>query len=133
VQQCLDECAPQCIGIGVAGEAVLQLGTRVGRVTQQQRAAHGGRPQSVVAAEQGGQRLPKLLRLEGPVLKERELPAIERLAELGIVVRECESRQQVDGEAGAERVEARRLAGGLRGGDRQDRTDPVGTPVEPLE
>jgi len=74
-----------------------------------------------------------LLGLERAVLEERELPAVERFAEFRIFVRERESRQQVGGEAGAERVEACRLAGGLGCRDRQHGANSVGTPVEALE
>ena len=74
-----------------------------------------------------------MFRLERAVLEERQLPAIERFAELGVVVREREAREQIGGEAGAEGVEPRRLAGGLRRRDREHGPDSVRTPVESLE
>ena len=88
---------------------------------------------AVAAAEQRGKRLSELLRLERAVLEERQLPAVERFAELRVFVREREARQEICGEAGAEGVEPRRLAGGLRRGDRKHGADSVGAPVEALE
>ena len=90
MQQRLDEGAAHDVRIGVAAQAVLQLRAGARSLAEQDRPAHGGGPQAVVAAEERGERLAELLRLERPVLEERELPAVERLAELGIVVRAAE-------------------------------------------
>ena len=74
-----------------------------------------------------------MLRLERAVLEERQLPAVERLTELRVLVCKREAREEIGGEGGAERVEPRRLTGGLRCGDRHHGTNPVRAPVQSLE
>src|SRR5439155_17499112 len=133
VHQSLDERAPNDIGFRIACEPVLQLCTGTRRIAEKDRAADRGGPKSGIAAEQRSERLAQLLRLERPVLEERQLPAVERFAELRVVVGEREPGQKIGREAGAEGIEPRRFAGGLRRGNRQDGTDSVGSPVEALE
>ena len=67
------------------------------------------------------------------MLEERELPAVERLGEGRVAVREPEPHEQLGGERRAELVEPGRLAGRLRRGDREDGPDAVGPSVERLE
>ena len=100
---------------------------------EQHGCAHRGGPQPAVASEQAGQRLAHLRAAERLLREQRQLPAIERLAELAILVGEREPLAQVGGELRANLVEPRRLATRLRGRDRKDRRDPQGTEVEPLE
>src|SRR5205807_5944241 len=83
-------------------------------LAEQDRAADDRSPQSVHPAEQRDERLAQLLGRERAVLEERELPPVERLAEIGILVGGSEPRQQVGGDRTPERVEPRRLARRLR-------------------
>ena len=91
------------------------------------------RAQGPRLAEQRAERGPELLGAEGVVLEERELPPVERLRERGVAVGVAERREHVDGDRRAEAVESRRLAGRLRGRDREHGADPVRAPVERLE
>ena len=102
-------------------------------LAEQHRRPHRGRPQPVGPAEQRGQRLAQLLRAERLVREQRQLPAVERLRELRILLGPPEPREQVRGEPRAEGVEPRRLARWLGRGDRQHRADRQRPPVEPLE
>src|SRR5207245_5763938 len=65
--------------------------------------------------------------------EEAQLPAIERLAELGVLVGDGEPLAQVAGEAASEAVEPCGLAVRLRSGDREHRPDAVRPPVQALE
>src|SRR5205085_9651683 len=103
------------------------------RLAEEYRAPQRRRRQSVAAPEQRCERLPELLRAERVGLEERELPAVERLAEIRIAVDAGQPRQQLPGERRPHRVQANRLARGARRRDRQDGPDPVRAPVEPLE
>src|SRR5206468_7385353 len=86
VQQRLNKSAPHHVRIGIAGQTVKELRATARRLTEQDGAADSRRPEPFVPGEQGGQRLPQLLRLERAVLKERELPPVDRLTELWIVI-----------------------------------------------
>lgn len=57
MQQRLDERAADDIRVGIARQAVLQLGAGSGCLAEQDRAANGRGPQAVVVAEESGQRL----------------------------------------------------------------------------
>ena len=100
----------------------------VARVTEQD-----GRPELPRLTEQRGQGATQLLRPKGLVLEERELPAVERLRQRNVGVRERKPRDELTRQLGAERVEPRRLARRLRRSDRQRGPDAERTPVEPLE
>src|SRR5205085_12095110 len=65
------------------------------RLAEEDRAPQRRRRQSVAAAEQRCERLPELLRPERVGLEERELPAVERLAEIRIAVHAGQPCQQV--------------------------------------
>ena len=75
----------------------------------------------------------ELLAAERVVLEERELPAVERVAELRVLVGERKQRPQLLRDGGAEGVQPRGLPGRRGRGDLQDGTDTVRTPVEPFE
>jgi hypothetical protein len=75
----------------------------------------------------------QLLAAERLRLEERQLPAVEGVAQLRVLVCGGKTDAQVARHRGAEGIEARRLAGRGCRGDRQHRTDPVRSPVEPLE
>ena len=90
-------------------------------------------PTRPILFEERGHSTAKLLGLEGLVLEERELPAVERLGEGRVAVREPEPHEQLGGERRAELVEPGRLSGRLRRGDREDGPDAVGPSVERLE
>ena len=102
-------------------------------LAEQHRRPHRRRPHAVRAAEQRGQRLAELLLARRACLEERELPPVERLAEVRVLVCEREPLEQLAGEPPAERIEARRVPVRLRGRDRQHGLDPERPPVEPLE
>ena len=68
----------------------------------------------------------------GSDCEQRQLPAVERLAETLVVV-ESGAARGGRRQPAAELVQARRLARRLGGGDRQHRADAVRTPVEALE
>src|SRR5207245_3502325 len=97
-------------------------------LAEQRGGAHAGGPGPVAVTERGLERVAELLGAERVVLEERELPAVERVAEPCVVVGEREQRAQLDGDGGAEGVEPRRFAGWRGRGDRQDRADPVRAP-----
>src|SRR5207244_4215596 len=101
----LDERAANEIGVRIAGQARLSVSAFASVFAEQDRAAYDGRPQPVRASEQRDERLPQLLCAERAVLEQRELPAVERLAEIGIVVRRREPRTKVGRECAAEGVE----------------------------
>ncbi len=86
-------------------------------LAEEQRRAQRRRPQPVGAAEQRGQRLAQLLGAERLVLEEGQLPAVERLAELGVGVRRRRAarRGRPRGAPGTRRAgSARRRAGSPR-------------------
>src|SRR5918994_3729312 len=102
-------------------------------VAEQHRRAHRRGPHAVHPAEQGRQRFAQLLLAGRARLEERELPAVERLAEVWVLVRERQALEQLGREPAAERVETRRLAPRLCSGDRQHGLDPERPPVDALE
>ena len=141
VRKGLDEAPPDRL-LGAAARTLApneptqrlqQRGAVATRLPEQHRRAHRGGPEAVGPAEQRRERLPQLLGAERLGLEQRQLPAIERLAELRILVGGDQARAEVGREPAAEGVEARRLAARLGGRDRQDGTDPVRAPVQPLE
>jgi hypothetical protein len=66
-------------------------------------------------------------------LEERQLPAVESVAETRVVVGYGEANPHVARHRCAEGIEPRRLARWSGRRDRQNRADPVRPPVEPLE
>src|SRR5437667_12866428 len=90
---------------------------------QQDGRAQRGGPGPTLAAEQTGERLAHLGRAERLLGEERQLPAVERLAELAILVGEDQPLEQVGRELGTQLVEPGRITPRLRGGDRQERRD----------
>src|SRR5260221_213328 len=118
---------------GRLAEALDEVGALLRGLAEERRGAHAGGPGAVAVAERGSERVAELLRAKRVVLEERELPAVQRVAEAGVLVGEREQRAELDGDGGAEGVEARRLAGRRGRGDRQHRADAVGPPVEALE
>ena len=74
--------------------------------------------------------LPGAERLVG---EERELPAVERLAELAVLVGERQPLAELGGDAGSNRVEPDSIAERLRRRDREQRRDSQGPEVEPFE
>src|SRR5581483_8872164 len=137
VQERLDEGAAEGIADGsaraVRTERLEQRCTLLRRLPEEDRGAHRGCPRAVVATEERGERIPYLPRPERPVGEERELPAVERLGEPAVFVRERQALAEICGETPADRVETCRLTARLRGGDRQQRRDAKGPEVEPLE
>src|SRR4029079_7296442 len=97
----------------VFAELPEQLAAVARRLAEQDGTPHRGRPRSVAAAEQRGKRRTKLLDAKRVVLEERQLPAVESLSELRVLVRGEETGAQLAGKPAAERVQARRLAGRL--------------------
>src|SRR5207248_8645914 len=87
------------------------------RLAEQQRRSERRGPEAVGSAEQGRQRLAELLRAERLGREERQLPAIECLGKLRVLVRDRDPLEQVGGELAAERVEPRGLPRRLRRGD----------------
>ena len=85
---------------------------------------HRRRPEPVRPAEQGGERLPEPLRAERVVLEQRQLPALKRLAELGVVLGLGQPLEQVGRQLPAPGVEPGRLPRGLGRGDAEQRPDP---------
>src|SRR5581483_14543 len=137
VQERLDERAANGVA-SVAAEALRaqclrKLAPLTALVGEEHRRPHRRRPGSAVAAEQAGDLLAYLRRAEGLLGEERELPAVERLAELTIVVGHGELLAQVGGELRAQLVEARRLAARLARGDGKQWGDAERPEVEPLE
>ena len=74
----------------IPGELRLHVRTLACVLAEQNRSADDGRPESVGAAEQRDQRFAQLLGSERSILKQREFPAVERLAEIGILVGSAE-------------------------------------------
>ena len=107
----LDERAAEKLGVGRAlAQAVEQAGALLAGVTEQDGGAKGGCERSVLAGEQRRERLPARVVTLGSVLEERELPPVDRLAELGVVLGERKPLAQIAGKARTELVQARRLA-----------------------
>src|SRR4029079_217662 len=102
-------------------------------LAEQEGGSNGRRPEAVRAAEQRHQRLAQLFRTEGLGREERELPAVERLGEVGVFVRVRDPLEQIAGEVAAEGVETRGLTWRLGRRDRQPRADAARTPGEPVE
>src|SRR5947208_1798845 len=100
---------------------------------QQGGAAHRGRPHPVSFAEHSFERMAQLLPAERLRLEERQLPAVEGVAEADVVVGRAEPDAHVARHRGAERVESGRLARRRGRRDREDGSNPVRAPVEPLE
>src|SRR5204862_5524938 len=104
---------------GAVGREIAQTPVDVGALAsvrpEQRSGAHRRGPETVVPTECRGQRRAQLLRAERVDLEERQLPAVERLRELVIVLDDAELRQQLRRDAAAGAVETRRLAGRLRG------------------
>src|SRR5439155_7752261 len=94
---------------------------------------HRGGPGSVALPERCLERVAELLAAEGLRLEERQLPAVESVAEVRVVVGGAEADPHVACHRGAEGVETRRLARRSGRRDRQHRADPVRPPVEPFE
>src|SRR5664279_4891613 len=69
-------------------EALDEIGALLRRLAEQCGGAHARGPGAVAVAERGAQGLPQLLGPKRIVLEERELPAVERVAEPGVVVGE---------------------------------------------
>src|SRR5215211_4284398 len=134
VHQHLDERPPDGVRTGSFGAEVRQELSWLARgLAQQYGGTHGSGPHPVRPAEQSDERAAQLVVPERRVLEARELPAVERVRELRVCVREREAGPQLRGELRAEGIEPRRLAGRLRRGDRQHRPNPKRPPVEPLE
>src|SRR5947207_8911220 len=127
VEQDCDEQSPDEVG-GCSREALGQLGALRRRLAEQRRRPHAGRPNTVALAERGVERMPQLLAPERLVLEERELPAVERVAQPRVVVDDGERGDQLRGHLSSEGIEPRRLTGRRGRGDRQHRTDPVRPP-----
>ena len=106
-----------------AGDQLAALGVLSPSSTAARIAAAQSPP---AAAEQARDRLAQLAGAERLVGEERELPAVERLAELAVVVGEREPLAQVGGELRAKLVETCRLAARLGRRDRQQRCDRSG-------
>ena len=73
---------------------------------------HRGRPRAFVAAEERLEASRSSSARIGTVVEERELPALERLEQIGVRGRLGQPCLERSGEPGAERVEPRRLARG---------------------
>src|SRR5215218_6675854 len=84
------------------------------RLAEEHRRTHRGSPVAVASAQQKRERLAQLFRAKRVRLEERELPPIEGLAELEVLVCREEPAAQLGGEAPAELVQPRRLAVRLR-------------------
>src|SRR5581483_6457131 len=98
---------------------------------------HGGphrrSPPAGVAAEQAVDGLANLSGAERLLGEQRQLPAVEGLAELAILVCQREPRTELGGQCGTRLVEANRLAARLRRRDREQRSDAERSEVQPLE
>ena len=127
-----DEEPPQQLGAGLA-QLRREVGTLGRSGAEEDGTAHPGRPGSVACPERGIERMAELLAAERLRLEERQLPAVESLAEVRVVVGGAEADPHVAGHRGAERIEPRGLARRSRRRDRQHGTDPVRPPVEALE
>src|SRR5213076_609885 len=74
-------------------------------------------PRSVAGTEERDERLAELGRAERLVGEQRQLPAVERLAEIAVFVGELKPLANLGRELAAERVQTRSLAPRLRGRD----------------
>ena len=106
----------------------MEGGARSGVVFEEDR-----RPKRPGRAEERGKRCPHLLGPERLVLEQCKLPAVERLGEVGVAVREHQASMELDGQRAAKLVESGRLPGRGGRGDRQHRSDPERPAVESLE
>src|SRR5207248_11615068 len=91
-------------------QALELVGPVAGGLSQQERPADGSCPEAVGPAQQGGERLAQLLGTKGLVREQRQLPPVERLGKVRIVVGRRYPCQYVGGKLAAERVEPRWLA-----------------------
>ena len=102
VQQRLDESTAKRVAGGsacvLAGEGSEQLDAVLAVLLQQHRGAHRGGPGAVAVPEERGERVLDLARAERLVGEQRELPAVERLAELAILVGERKPFAQIGGD-----------------------------------
>ena len=71
-----------------------EVGALRRRLAEQRGAAHRRGPRAVAVAERGLERMAELLAAERIGLEERELPAVERVAEARVVVRDGEADPQ---------------------------------------
>src|SRR5437588_134829 len=92
VQEDPDERASEhvCGRVAPPAQLVQQVGALAAVLAEQDRGAKGRRPKSVLPAERGAERRAQLLASERLRLEDRELPAVERLAQPRVVVRERE-------------------------------------------
>ena len=117
MEQRLDEGAPDCIDrrrlrrlAGNERSQAFQLfGPFTRGLAEQEGGSNGRCPEAVHAAEQRHQRLAQLFRTEGLGREERELPAVERLGEVGVFIRVRDPLEQIAGEVAPEGVEPRGL------------------------
>ena len=86
-----------------------------------------------VAAEQADEGLTDLRRAERLLGEQRELPAVERLAELAVRVCQRQAFPQFGSQPGAHLVEAGRLPARPRRRDRQQGRDAQRPEIEPFE
>src|SRR5947209_20451771 len=89
-----DEESPHEVGARIA-RRVDELRTLLGGLAEERGCAHPGSPGALAVPERRVERMAELLAAERIVLEERQLPAVERIAELRILVCEREHRPQL--------------------------------------